>query len=214
MQTGQRAPAGTTAIAFSRTIRGQVTILGIVALVMWFLEVIDQLILGRALDGLGVRPRLISGLRGILFMPFLHDGIGHLLANTVPFLFLGWLVMLRRTADFFIVTAVAMLVSGLGVWLFGQPGSVHLGASGLVFGYFGYLLMRATIERSLAALSLALIVLLMYGSLIWGVLPMQRGVSWQGHLFGMLGGLLAAYVLAERRLAADDDDDEIEVRIL
>ncbi len=173
---------------------------GFVALI-WIVELVDWLILDGALDAYGVRPRTVTGLRGILFMPFLHRGFGHLLANTIPIIILGWLVMVRRTADIFLVAAVTFLVGGLGVWFFGGSNSVHVGASGLIFGFFGFLLARAYFERSLAAIALAVVVFLLYGGIIWGVLPGQNGVSWQGHLFGFIGGVLAAYLMSARRRA-------------
>ncbi|MGH2538295.1 MAG: rhomboid family intramembrane serine protease [Candidatus Promineifilaceae bacterium] len=179
----------------SRLLKTQALILGGFLLLIWALELFDQLFLGGRLDSLGVRPGRLAGLSGILFMPFLHDGLAHVLANSLPFAVLGWLVMVRRLTDFFLVAAVAALVAGLGVWLFGREGTVHVGASGLIFGFFGYLLLRAYFERSLASISLALLVLLLYGGLLCGVLPSHMGVSWQAHLFGFLGGVLAAYWL-------------------
>ena len=170
----------------------------LVALI-WLVELVDWIILNGSLDAFGVRPRTVDGLRGIFFMPFLHRGFGHLLANTIPIIVLGWLVMIRRTVDIFLVAAVTILVSGLGVWLFGGSNSVHVGASGLIFGFFGFLLARAYFERSLVAIALAIAVFLLYGGIIWGVLPGRNGVSWQGHLFGFIGGILAAYLLSARR---------------
>lgn len=164
--------------------------------IIWGVSTINLLIFGGALNLYGIRPRTVDGLWGILLMPFLHGGFPHLLANTVPFATLGWLVMLRRMADFFIVTAVTILISGLGVWLTGPTNSVHIGASGLIFGYFGFLLLRSYFERSLYAILFAILVLLVYGGLIWGVLPQQNGVSWQAHLFGFVGGIVAARFLA------------------
>ncbi|MGW8319502.1 MAG: rhomboid family intramembrane serine protease [Candidatus Promineifilaceae bacterium] len=185
--------------ALGRTLRSQLIVLGTFIFLFWFLELLDSLILDGGLDALGVQPRTLVGLRGVVFMPFLHDGFGHVLANTVPFIVLGWLVMMRRMADFFIVTAITVVISGLGVWLFGGNGSVHIGASGLIFGYFGFLLLRAYFERSLPAIAVAVVVGLLYGGLIWGVLPMQLGVSWQAHLFGFIGGVLAAYWLSREQ---------------
>lgn len=185
--------------ALGRTLRSQLIVLGTFVFLFWFLELLDSLILDGGLDALGVQPRTLVGLRGVVFMPFLHDGFGHVLANTVPFIVLGWLVMVRRMADFFIVTAITVVTSGLGVWLFGGNGSVHIGASGLIFGYFGFLLLRAYFERSLPAIAVAVVVGLLYGGLIWGVLPMQLGVSWQAHLFGFIGGVLAAYWLSREQ---------------
>ena len=185
--------------AIARELKTQAIVLGGFIALIWTLEIVDLVFLRGALDAYGIRPRSIIGLRGILFAPFLHGGLAHVLANTIPFLTFGWLIMLRETSDFFVVTAVTMLTSGLGVWLIGSPYTIHIGASGLIFGYFGFLLLRGYFERSFSAILISLIVGLLYGSLIWGVLPLQVGISWQGHLFGFLGGALAARLLARRR---------------
>lgn len=182
----------------ARQVRTQALILASFIVLIWLIEVIDWLTVNHSLDSLGIRPRSMSGLRGIFFMPILHANFGHVLANTVPFVVLGALVMMRRTRDFFIVSGIVILVSGLGVWLLGGAGTVHIGASALVFGYLGYLLLRAFFERSWLSIIVALIVGLMYSGLIWGILPIYPGVSWQGHLFGFLGGVLAAYLLSAR----------------
>ncbi|MFN8523285.1 MAG: rhomboid family intramembrane serine protease [Chloroflexota bacterium] len=164
---------------------------------MWVLELVDQLLLRQWLNGLGIRPRSISGLWGILFAPFLHGGLAHLVANTVPFLILGWLVLVRRTSDFFIVTVVVMLLGGLGVWLLAPGNTVHIGASGLIFGYIGYLLLRGYFERGIVSIAIAVAVAFFYGGALWGVLPNQPGISWQGHLFGFLSGGVAAKMLSD-----------------
>lgn len=186
----------------ARTLRGQLVILAGFVAIIWLVEFVDWIIFDGALDAYGVQPRTVTGLRGILFMPFLHRGFGHLLANTIPIVVLGWLVMVRRTADIFVVAAVTMLVAGLGIWLFGASNSIHVGASALVFGFFGFLLARAWFERSVSAIALALVVFLLYGGIIWGVLPGQDGISWLGHLFGFIGGILAAYLISPRRRTA------------
>jgi membrane associated rhomboid family serine protease len=164
---------------------------------LWVLELFDSIFLRSALNRYGIRPRSSEGIAGIVFAPLLHGNLRHLATNTVPLIVLGWLILLRQTNDFFIVTAAAWLVSGVGVWLFGAPRTNHIGASGLVFGYFGFLLLRGYFERSAIAITLAVIVGLLYGSLIWGVLPIRRGMSWQGHLFGFAGGGLAARYLLQ-----------------
>ena len=176
----------------------QITILLVVVAFMWFLEITDLLIWHGGLDRFGIRPRTWPGLWHIFAAPFLHAGIAHLAANTVPLFILGWLVMLRRTSDFFVVSFIAALISGLGVWLFGGAHTVTIGASGVIFGYLGYLLGRAYFEHSLTALLTAVVAGLLYGGMIWGVLPLQPGVSWLGHLFGLVGGAVAAYLLADR----------------
>ncbi|MEQ9237639.1 rhomboid family intramembrane serine protease [Coleofasciculus sp. E2-BRE-01] len=184
--------------ALAREVKTQATILGGLVAAMWGLELIDLVIFQGALDGYGILPRTIIGLRGILFAPFLHGGLPHLIANTIPFLTLGWFVMLQKTSDFFIVTAITMVVSGLGVWLIGSPG-VHIGASGLVFGYLGFLLLRGYFQRNIPSILLSLIVGFLYGGAIWGVLPTVPGVSWEGHLFGFIGGIIAARLLSQRK---------------
>ncbi|NEO32672.1 MAG: rhomboid family intramembrane serine protease [Symploca sp. SIO3C6] len=185
--------------AIARELTLQITILGGFIALMWILELADILVLGQRLNFFGIHPREEIGLRGILFAPFLHGNLPHLIANTIPFLTLGWFVMLQETSDFFIVTAITMLVGGLGVWLFGATGSVHIGASMLIFGYLGFLLLRGYFERNLPSIMLSLIVGVLYGSAIWGVLPTRAGVSWEGHLFGFIGGIVAARLLAGRK---------------
>ena len=175
-----------------RTAELQVAILAVCVALAWVIELSDQLLFGGMLDRFGIRPRNLGGLWGIGAAPLLHGGWAHLLANTIPFVVLAWLVMLRRTRDFFLVTAIVVLLGGLGVWLIGGPGTVHIGASGLIFGYVGYLFGRGYFERSFGSILLALIVAVVYGSVLWGVLPGQRGISWEGHLAGFLAGVLAA----------------------
>jgi membrane associated rhomboid family serine protease len=185
-----------------RTLTGELKsglfiLVGFVGLI-WLVELVDLLVFRGALDAAGIRPRDPEALWGIVLAPFLHRGLPHLVANTVPLLVLGWLVLVRRRRDFLLITALVTVVGGLGVWLFARPQTIHLGASGVVFGYLGYLLLRAWFERSLAAVLLALIAGLLYGSALWGVLPGQRGISWEGHLFGFAGGGAAARLFMPR----------------
>ena len=189
--------------SLSRVLKTQAVILGGFVLLIWFLEIIDWLILKGSLDALGVQPRTLVGLRGILFMPFLHGSFSHVLANTIPFLILGWLVMLGGISQFFTVAAVTIAVSGLGVWLFGSSNSVHIGASGLIFGFFGFILTKAYFERSLTSIVLAIFVFALYGGLLLGAFPQRGGISWQGHLFGFIGGAAAAYLLTKNRWRRD-----------
>jgi membrane associated rhomboid family serine protease len=177
-------------------IQAQIAILGSFVGLMWTLEILD-LFLGGWLNRFGIRPHSIVGLRGILFAPFLHGNFFHLIANTVPFVILGWFVMLRRTSDFFTVTALVMLISGFGTWLFAPSYTNHIGASGVVFGYLGFLLFRGYFERSIGSILTSIVVGVLYGGMIWGVLPGQIGISWQGHLFGFIGGIVAARMLAQ-----------------
>ncbi|MGK7885465.1 MAG: rhomboid family intramembrane serine protease, partial [Crocosphaera sp.] len=182
-----------------REIKKQVTILGSFVSIFWITELIDIFILQGRLNQYGIKPQSLIGLRGILFAPFLHGGLPHLIGNTVPFLVLGWLVMLQETKDFWIVTALTMLVGGLGVWLFAAPTSIHIGASILIFGYLGFLLLRGYFQRNWPSIFLSVLVAFLYGELVLGVLPSARGISWQGHLFGFLGGVLAAKLIPSKK---------------
>ncbi|MFE4106624.1 rhomboid family intramembrane serine protease [Almyronema epifaneia] len=181
----------------SETLTLHAQILGGMVAVLWGLELVDSLILQGALNRYGIRPRRPAGLSGIILAPLLHGNLKHLSANTLPLVVLGWFILLSGVQDFVWVTAIVWLVSGLGVWLLGQPRSNHIGASGIVFGYLGFLLMRGYVERSPGAIAIAVLAGFLYGGSIWGVLPLRRGQSWQGHLFGLLGGGLAAYYLAD-----------------
>lgn len=174
-----------------------VRILGGFISVLWVLEIADTLIFKGWLNRFGILPRRWLGLRGILLAPLLHGNLRHLSMNTVPLVVLGWLILVRSTQVFVIVTAAVWLIGGLGVWLFAGAKSNHIGASGLVFGYLGFLLTNGYVEQSLVAIATTILVGLLYGSTLWGVLPLQRGVSWQGHLFGVLTGGLCAYYLPQ-----------------
>ncbi|MGR3275791.1 rhomboid family intramembrane serine protease [Acaryochloris marina NIES-2412] len=174
-----------------------VRILGGFISVLWVLEITDTLIFKGWLNRFGILPRRWIGLRGILLAPLLHGNLRHLSMNTVPLLVLGWLILVRSTPVFVLVTAAVWLIGGLGVWLFAGSKSNHIGASGLVFGYLGFLLMNGYVEQSLVAIATTILVGLLYGSTLWGILPLQRGVSWQGHLFGVLTGGLCAYYLPQ-----------------
>lgn len=177
----------------------QLTILGAAVFVAWLAELIDAALLGQRLNGLGIQPRQIEGLWGILFMPLLHGGLGHLLANTVPFVVLGWMVMLRRVSDFVTVTLMTMVVTGTGLWLFGAGDAIYIGSSSLVFGYFGFLLFRGYFERSPFSIIIAVVVAIVYGGMIWGLFPQRPGISWEAHLLGFVGGVVAARSLSQRR---------------
>ncbi|VEP16982.1 Rhomboid family protein [Hyella patelloides LEGE 07179] len=176
-------------------IKTLLTVIGI----FWIIEIVDIVIFKGKLDRFGIQPQSIVGLRGIIFAPFLHGGFGHLIANTIPFLTLGWLTMIQETSDFYIVSILAAVVGGIGVWLFGGAGSVHIGASILIYGYLGFLLLRGYFQKNLPSILVSVIVLFLYGGLVFGVLPSQTGVSWQGHLFGFVGGAIASWAIAKEK---------------
>ncbi|GAA3738019.1 rhomboid family intramembrane serine protease [Salinactinospora qingdaonensis] len=181
-------------------IRGILTVIGLTA-VMWILEFLDVLF-GNALDTYGIQPRDINELGDIFLAPFLHFGFQHLIANTLPLLVLGALVAFSGLGRFAAASLIIIIVSGLGVWFISPASSTTLGASGLVFGYFGYLVLRGFVERKTSDIVIMICVLIFYGTMIFGVLPANEGVSWQAHLFGFLGGLLAAYLLPKRQRPA------------
>lgn len=169
---------------------------------LWLLEGLDQ-VSGNALDALGIRPRTDEGLLSIFLAPWLHGGWGHLLSNSVPFYVLGVLVLLEGWRRWLGTTLVVVLVSGGAVWLLAPSGSVTLGASGVVFGWLTYLVVRGLYTRNLGQIALGVVVFLLYGGLLWGVLPTDVGVSWQAHLGGAVGGVLAARRRRRRLPEAD-----------
>jgi membrane associated rhomboid family serine protease len=167
---------------------------------LWVLEGVDH-VTGHALDSFGIVPRQQSELIDVIPAAFMHFGFGHLVANTVPLLVLGFLAALRGTGRFLAVAMTIILVSGLGVWLVAPDGSNTAGASGLIFGLFGYLLVRGFVDRRITDVALGGVVAVLYGSILWGVLPTDGGISWQGHLFGLIGGILAAFVTSSSHSA-------------
>ncbi|HEU5109900.1 MAG TPA: rhomboid family intramembrane serine protease [Micromonosporaceae bacterium] len=166
--------------------------------VLFLVEVLDRWSGDRLQSLGGVRPRHLTGLDGVLFSPFLHTDFVHLYSNSVPLILLGTFVLAAGVRRFVLSTAVIMLFSGLGVWFTGSPYTIVVGASGVIFGYLGLLFARGIVERSLWNVGVALLIALLYGWQLLGVLPTDPQVSWRGHLFGLLGGLVAA-VLFRRR---------------
>ncbi len=176
-----------------------VVVLGFVAL-LYAVEALD-VVAGGALDANGVLPRNFAQWDNIIWYPYLHADWAHLTNNAVPLLVLGFLATSGGIAQFLQVTAVIWLTSGLGIWVFGQPGP-HIGASGLVFGFLTFLLVRGLFARSPRQVVVAAAVFAAYGAVLWGVLPGRPGISWEAHLFGALGGVLAAWGVARDARAA------------
>jgi len=174
--------------------------IGLVARVtglLWALELVDVLLLGGRLDAFGVAPRSVQGLAGIFAAPFLHGGLSHLIANTVPLIVLGFLATSRKKSDFWVVALASTVVGGLGTWLIAPTAPVHIGASGVIFGLLGFLMGRGIFERQVGAIAMSTLVTFLFGGMLWGVLPVVAGdgISWQMHLFGYLGGLLVSWRL-------------------
>ena len=176
--------------------RALIVVGGILA-VMWALELLDAVTLN-ALDSFGIQPRQLSELPNILWAPLLHFGWPHLISNSVPFLVLGVLTYLSGTGRFVATTLISAIVSGLTAWLLAPPGSITAGASGVIFGYLTYLLVRGFYTRKIGQILLAVVVFAIYGTVLLGVLPGTPGISWQAHLGGAVGGVLSAWWLHGR----------------
>lgn len=164
---------------------------------LWFLELLDQLS-GNELDQLGIHAREVDGVPEIFTAPFLHAGWDHLISNSLPFYVLGFLVLLSGLARWVASSLIIIIISGMTAWFLTPPHTIILGASGLIFGWLTYLLARGIWSRRPAQVVVAVIVLLLYGGLIWGVLPGSAGVSWQAHLGGAIGGVVAAWLMHRR----------------
>ncbi len=162
--------------------------------IMWAVELVNVLDSYR-LDDDGIVPRNVSHLDGIVFAPFLHLSFSHLLGNTVPFLILGFAIALAGAGRLLVVTLIVALVSGLGTWLTAPGGSVTVGASGVVFGYATYLISRGLFNRRMGEVVLGVIVLILFGGALISDLIPHTGISWEAHLFGGIGGVLAAAAL-------------------
>lgn len=177
----------------SEFLRRVAALVAFVAL-LWVVQVVNW-ITGYSLNPtFGLIPRYLSGLDGVIAMPLLHGSLAHLMANTPPLLVMGGLLVATTTRALLPVNAIVVGFGGGLVWLFGSS-AIHIGASGLVFGWFGFLVVRGLVDRSLITLGAALVVGVLYGSILWGVLPGQPGVSWEAHLFGAVAGAAAAVLV-------------------
>ncbi|WP_420000471.1 rhomboid family intramembrane serine protease [Streptomyces boninensis] len=168
---------------------------------LWLLEAIDS-ISGHALDTFGIQARQFSELRDVIPASFMHFGFAHLAANTVPLLVLGFLAALRGIGRFIGVVLTIMIISGLGVWFIAPAGTNTAGVSGVIFGLFGYLVVRGFVDKRISDVLIGVVVAVIYGSILLGALPVEGNeeISWQGHFFGLLGGVAAAFFFSERRL--------------
>ena len=174
------------------------TLFGSLALV-WAVSLYGLFVDERLVYALALVPRRIEGLPGILSAPLVHGSFAHLVANTVPLLILGGMVVARGVAYYFAMTVAIVVLGGLGLWAFGRN-AAHIGASGLIFGYFGLLVARGYYERRLQSIAVSAVVVVVYGGMIAGILPRDNQVSWEGHLFGLLaGGLCARAAFARER---------------
>jgi membrane associated rhomboid family serine protease len=186
-------------------LRQQGVTLGLILLVLWGAEMLDfflRVFSPIQMDSFGIRPRTLLGIMGIPLAPILHVNFSHLLANTLPLLVLASLVLFEGTGRFWRATLIIILVGGTAVWCFGQRDSVYLGASGLVFGYMGFVFMRAWVSRRLLWIAIAIACAVFYGGLAVSLFSLKEGVSWLGHLSGFIAGMLAAeWLHTEKRSA-------------
>lgn len=179
-----------------RPIRSAVATMLVFTALLYVVEAVD-VATGSALERAGgIVPRESFGLDGVLFAPLLHGDWAHLLANTLPFLIFGFLAMAGGFRQFVLVTATIWILGGFAVWLTAGAPGYHVGASGVIFGWLAFLLTRGFFARSARQILLAIVLFAGWGGILLGVLPGQPGISWQGHLFGALAGVLAAWMVA------------------
>lgn len=178
--------------------REGIKLLAAIVALMWVLEVVNSLDANK-LDTDGIYPRDLDRLWGIFTAPFLHVSFAHLIANTVPFLFMGLIIALRGAVRLALVTAIVIVIAGLGTWLIAPSHSDTIGASGVVFGYAAYLLTRGLFDRSVLELMTGVVVGVVWGGALLTSLVPHYGISWQGHLCGAVGGVLAAWMLRRDR---------------
>jgi len=191
--TGPPQMPTNTRQSFLITLRKHVFLLCLLVGSMWAIEIIDRILPFIQLEAHGIHPRSTRGIIGIAFSPFLHGDFPHLISNSLPLFVLGGLVLAGGRGVFFGTTIFVIALGGGAVWLLAPADTNHIGASGLVFGYLGFLLARGIFEKSMGWFLLSLVVLIAYGGLLFGVLPGQPGISWQGHLFGFIAGIIAAW---------------------
>jgi membrane associated rhomboid family serine protease len=162
---------------------------------LYLVELVD-VVLPVDLDQSGILARDLSGLDGVLWAPLLHAGWGHLFSNTVPVLIFAFLAMASGIGRWVLVTAIIWVLSGIGVWLVSPEFTVTVGASGVAFGWLAFLLVRGIFNRAIGQILVAVVLLGIWSGMLWGLLPGAAGVSWQGHLFGAVSGVLAAWIMA------------------
>ena len=192
-------PSVTTQPALPRWLRGGFGLIVAALAIMWIVEIADTAVLSDRLERNGILPRNLRGLDGILWAPFLHGGFAHLISNTIPFVLLSGLVLTQGARRYLTASVIIIVSGGLLVWLFAFGGNEnHIGASGWVFGLFGYLIASAWFEKRPLSIIVAVVAVALYGTtILFGFLP-RSGVSWEGHLFGLAGGVIAAKLITAR----------------
>jgi len=175
------------------SLKARALVLATLTAVMWLVRGIDMFMPhGLSSAGMGIVPRTWAGLQNIPIAPFIHEDFDHLLSNTIPFVILGALILVRGVIEFVFVLLVTAFFSGFGTWLFGEGNAQHIGASGVVFGFFGYLVFRTAFDRKITSAVITLAVAIAYGGAMTYSLIPEDHVSWSGHFFGFIGGFVAA----------------------
>lgn len=159
---------------------------------LWGIQIINSAI-GYRLNILGNYPRSWHGILGIFISPFLHGNYTHLFFNTIPFFILSTFVMINGIPNFIMVTVVIIVLSGSAVWLFGRK-AIHIGASGVIMGYLGYLLMNIFTQGTVVAVGIGAVCLYYFTSMLFDIFPSDVKTSWEGHLFGLISGVAASYI--------------------
>ncbi len=192
-------------MTFKRTpisFKSQLKIVFIICSVLTVIEILN-ILSSRSFNSLGIIPRdLSSGLRGIFLAPFIHANVGHFIANIIPFAIFSFLVLQHGLIRYILITGICITLSGLLVWGLGRS-AVHIGSSGLIYGYFGFLLLAGFFSRELKLMAISVFVGVVYGGLVFGILPVTPFISWESHLSGLLSGFLCAYLFANRKQRKD-----------
>ncbi|MDX9848299.1 MAG: rhomboid family intramembrane serine protease [Tenuifilaceae bacterium] len=184
-------------------------------LVLWLVTITEHS-LGLSFYKLGTYPRSLAGLSGILFTPFIHSGFKHLLANSIPLIVMGSGIIYFYRSLSYRVFLIIWLASGICLWIGGRP-SYHIGASGLVYGLASFLFFSGAIRRDPRLAAISLVIVFLYGGMIWGVFPIWPSISWEGHLFGGISGFACAIAYRhqgpQRKIynweIEDDEEEEI-----
>ncbi len=199
---GGRTPQRTPAPSWRQRSRTGLAYAAGYVVVIWVIHIVNTFVFGGLLTAFGIHPLDTSSLWQVLTSPLLHANFGHLISNTVPGAIFSFLIGASGARAWWGVTFLVVIVGGAGVWLFGGIGTNHIGASGLVYGWLAYLLVRGIFNRSFGQLAIGVILGVAYSGLIWGVLPGTPGISWQAHLFGAVGGVLAGMVITSNGAVA------------
>ena len=180
---------------------------------MWIVF-LTGVILNLNMDRLGILPRHLSGLIGIVTGPFIHAGFSHIISNTIPLVILGWIIFFFYPKSAYRSFALIYLLTDSLVWLFARE-VYHIGASGIVYGFVSFLFFSGIFRRDNKSVALALLVTFLYGGIVWGVLPGQKGISWESHLFGAIAGVFAAFVFRKidppKKYDWEDEEDDFNV---